>query len=278
MLFLLVYVVPIGYALVQSTQKTTVSGLYGLAGKRTEFVGLTNYLDALGSADFRASLLRVVLFGVVEVPVMVLLATVLALLLDSASARLPRLFRVSFFLPYGVPGVIASILWGFLYLPGISPISKGLSAIGLGVDFLSPSTVLWSIANIVIWQVAGYNVLIISAQLQSVPREIIEAARVDGASGRQTTLLIKLPLVRPAIVLATVFSIIGVLQLFAEPLVLKPITTSISSTYTPNLTSYTEAFTNNNTGLAAAEAVLLALLVCALSFGFLRLVNRRSKT
>jgi multiple sugar transport system permease protein len=71
-----------------------------------------------------------------------------------------------------------------------------------------------------------------------------------------------------------VFTIIGTLQLFAEPLVLRPVSTTINSTYTPNLSAYTEAFTNNNYSLAAAESVLLALAAFVLSFGFLRLVGR----
>jgi multiple sugar transport system permease protein len=261
---------------VQSTLQTKVSGLYGLDGRHTIFVGLSNYSQALRSEDFVASVGRVLLFGVVEVPIMVVLATGLALLMDAASARLSGLFRVSFFLPYGVPGVIASILWGFLYVPGISPISKALGVLGLHVDLLSPSVVLWSIANIVTWQAAGYNVLIMNAQLRSISGDVIEAGRIDGASGWQLAWRIKLPLIRPAIVLAAVFSIIGVLQLFGEPLILKPITSSISSTYTPNMTSFTQTFSNNDPGLGAAESVLLALVICALSLAFLRLVNGRS--
>jgi len=78
-------------------------------------------------------------------------------------------------------------------------------------------------------------------------------------------------------VLTTVFTIIGTLQLFAEPLVLKPLSTAISFTYTPNLSAYNEAFNNNNYGLAAAESVLLALGAFVLSFGFLRLVGRSGR-
>ena len=105
----------------------------------------------------------------------------LALLLESASARWPGLFRAAYFMPYGVPGVIATILWSFLYVPGLSPIVDMASVVGLQVDFLGPDTVLWSIANIVTWTYTGYNMLIIIAQLKAIPAELYEAAKVDGA-------------------------------------------------------------------------------------------------
>jgi len=273
-LFACFFVAPIGYAIYQSLIKVERTGVLGLGGSHTVFAGLGNYSDALSNSQFVASAGRIVLFTAVEVPVMIGLATVLALLLDSGLAHWPRAFRTAYFLPYGVPGVIASILWGFLYVPGISPISEALAKVGVDVDFLSNGTVLWSLANIVTWSFVGYNMLIVIAQLQAVPTEIYDAARVDGASRLQIALRIKLPLVRPAIVLTSVFTIIGSLQLFAEPLVLHVLTPNIDRHYTPNLSAYTEAFQNNNQSLAAAEAVMLALVAFALSFGFLKVVRR----
>jgi multiple sugar transport system permease protein len=273
-LFACFFLAPIGYAIYQSLVEVQRSGLLGLGGEHTVFAGLGNYSDALSSDNFMPSAGRILLFTVVVVPVMIGSATLLALVLDSGLARWPGAFRAIYFLPFGIPGVIASILWGFLYVPGISPISEALGKVGVDVNFLGANTVLWSIANIVIWTFVGYNMLIVVAQLQSIPREIYEAARVDGASRVQIALRIKVPLVRPAIVLTAVFTIIGSLQLFAEPLILRVLTGNINRHYTPNFSAYTEAFQNNNQSLAAAEAVLLALVACALSFGFLRIVRR----
>jgi multiple sugar transport system permease protein len=272
-LFALFFAVPIGYAVYQSFIAVRRTGPLGLGGTSEVFAGLDNYTSALSNDAFVDSLLRVLLFAVVQVPVMIVLATTLALLLDSASARGIKFFRTAYFLPYGVPGVIASILWGFLYVPGVSPILDVANGLGLHPDLLGRSTVLWSIANIVTWEFAGYNMLVIVAQLKAIPGDLYEAARIDGASGWQVVRHVKLPMLRPAIVLTTVFTIIGTLQLFAEPLILKPVSTSISSTYSPNLSAYNEAFVNNNYNLAAAESVLLALAACVLSFGFLRLVS-----
>lgn len=274
-LFGLLFVAPIGYAIYQSLIKIERTGPMGLGQSEEVFAGLENYTRAVTESTFVDSVGRVLLFAAVQVPLMIVFATLLALLLDSASARWPGLFRAVFFLPYGVPGVIATILWGFLYVPGISPVVDGLSALGLQVDLLGPSTVLWSIANIVTWTFVGYNMLVIIAQLKAIPTELYEAATVDGANAWRVVWHVKLPLVRPALVLTTVFTIIGTLQLFAEPLVLKPLSTAITFTYTPNLSAFNEAFRTNNYGLAAAESVLLALGAFVLSFGFLRLVGRR---
>lgn len=274
LLFAAFFLAPIGYAVYQSLVRIERTGPLGLGGQAEVFAGLDNYVRALEESGFVSSILRVLLFAGVEVPLMIALATALALLLDTASARGVRFFRTAFFLPYGVPGVIASILWGFLYVPGISPILEGLDLIGLQVDLLGPDTVLWSIANIVTWEFAGYSMLVVIAQLHGIDRGLYDSARVDGATAWQVVRHIKLPLVRPAIVLTTVFTLIGTLQLFSEPLVLRPLSTGISSHYTPNMSAYSEAFQNNSYNLAAAEAVLLALVAFVLSFAFLRTGGR----
>jgi multiple sugar transport system permease protein len=273
LVFALAYVVPIAYALYRSLFVTRRQGAFG--APRDAFGGLSNYAQALSDSAFVRSIGRMLLFGIVQVPVMLLLALVFALLLDSAVVRLRRFFRLSYFAPYAVPTVIAAIMWGFLYAPGLSPIVDGLRSLGLDVDFLTSATVLWSMANIVTWTYTGYNMLIIYAALQGLDRELYDAARVDGASGLQVALRVKVPLIRPALVLTGVFSIIGTLQLFTEPQVLRSVTTSITSTYTPNLVAYTAASANNY-NYAAAISVLLALATGILSFAFLRFTQRRA--
>jgi multiple sugar transport system permease protein len=274
--FALFFVLPICYAIYESLYRVQQTKLYG-GGGQTVFAGVANYAQAINDTNFVHSVLRVLLFAAVEVPVMIVVPLALALLLESMSARWPQIFRGFYFMPFGVPGVIASLLWGFLYVPGISPIVDIFAALGLPHDFLGAGSVLWSIANIVTWQFAGYNMLILIAQLKAISGDLYEAARIDGAGAWKTIWYIKLPLVRPALVLTTVFTIIGTIQLFAEPLVLQPNSGAITSHYTPNLTAYTEAFQNNNYNLAAAEATLLALAAVVLSFGFLELVGRGSR-
>ncbi|HUA31776.1 MAG TPA: sugar ABC transporter permease [Streptosporangiaceae bacterium] len=277
LLFALFFLLPIGYAIYESFLKVHVSGLgLGPGSTTTVFAGLANYGQVFSDSSFLQGVSRVLLFAVVQIPVMLLFATILALLLDSAAARFTRFFRLAFFLPYGIPGVIAAILWSFLYLPGLSPVVAALHDTGFGtVNFLGANSVLWSIANIVTWEYTGYNMLIIYAGLHAIPADLYEAARLDGASEWKVATRIKLPLVSSSLVLTAVFSIIGTLQLFSEPQVLRAITDNISSSYTPNLLAYTQAFTANNPNYAAAIAVVLAIGTFILSFGFLRLVQRR---
>jgi multiple sugar transport system permease protein len=267
LLFAAFYVAPIGYAIKQSFYKVERTGTFGPA---TEvFGGLAQYQRVFSDGPFWESIGRVLLFGVVQVPVMLGLALVLALLLDSGLVRGRRFFRLAFFVPYAVPGVVAAIMWGFLYSPNLSPFTSVTNA----WDLLSADLVLWAMANVVTWIYVGYNMLIIYSSLLAIPQEVYEAARIDGAGAIRTAWSIKIPLVMPAIVLTTVFSIIGTLQLLAEPAVFRTFSSAVSSTYTPNLTVYsTSSIPNFN--LAAAFSVVLALATCLLSFGFLKLTSR----
>lgn len=274
-LFAFAFILPIIIAIGQSFTKVERSGLYGEAGTVTSFAGFENYARALENQNFLDSFLRMVLFGAVQVTVMIVAAVVLALLLESASAKWPGAFRTIYFIPYGVPGVIATILWAFLYIPGLSPVVDTLQVVGIDYDFLAEGNVLWSIANIVTWTYTGYNMLIIVAQLKSIPGDLYEAARVDGAGPVRIATRIQLPLVRPAILLAIIFSIIGTLQLFAEPQVLMTMAPAIDSEYTPNLSAYTRAFQYSDYGVAAAQAVIIAVVAFVLSFVALSVSTRR---
>ncbi|UQN29306.1 carbohydrate ABC transporter permease [Brachybacterium kimchii] len=274
LLFLFTMVLPIIIAIVQSFLTVQRTGLVGEDGAVSRFAGLENYLAALTNQNFTDSILRMLAFGVVQVTVMIVASTILALLLESASARWPGLFRAAYFLPYGIPGVIATILWSFLYVPGLSPIVDALGWVGIDVDFLGPNMVLWSIANIVTWTYTGYNMLIIIAQLKAIPADLYEAAKIDGAGPLRVVTSIQLPLIRPALMLTIIFSIIGTLQLFAEPQVLSSMSSGINSEYTPNLSAYAYAFQYNDLGMASAEAVIIALAAFILSAAALGISNR----
>jgi multiple sugar transport system permease protein len=189
-------------------------------------------------------------------------------------ARAKRFFRLVYFVPYGIPGVVAALMWAFLYDPRLSPIVDLLNSAGAHVDLLGPGAILWSIGNVVTWTYTGYNMLILYAALQAVPSDIEEAARMDGANGWTIALRIKLPIIRPALVLTGVFSIIGTFQLFTEPQVFRSISTSVTSTYTPNLAAYSLASGDDYSG-AAALSVILAAVTFLLSFLFLRFASRR---
>jgi len=273
-LFVGMYVAPIAFAIYKSMFRIQRDAL-GLGGTQEIFDPLFNYAYALGDATFITSIGRVLLFGVVQVPVMLGLALGIALLIDSASARAKSFFRLSSFAPYAVPTVVSALMWSFLYSPTNGPMGQLLGWFGIEVSFLSQDLALWAVANVVTWGWTGYNMIIIYAALQGVPGEVLEAAKLDGASPWRTAWSIKVPLVRPAILLTTIFSIIGSAQLYNEPFVLKQSTGAIDASYTPIMAAQA-SLQAANYPYAAAQSVLLAVGVAVLSVLFFRLTSRRS--
>lgn len=272
--FVLFYLVPVGYALWQSFRAVhRTGGQYGTS--YTSFGGFEQYQKVFENAEFWSSIGRIGLFGIVQVPVMLFVALIMALLLDTPLLKLKSVFRMTAFMPYAVPGVIAATMWSYLYSPQLSPVVDLLNGIGLDPDFLGPGAVLWSAANISTWLWTGYNMLIMYSALQSIPQELYEAAKLDGASNWAIAWRIKVPIIAPSIVLTTVFSIIGTLQLYAEPAVLRQISSNISSTFTPNMLAYAVA-SGNNYQQAAAISVVIAVITFVLSFGFMRLTSKRA--
>jgi multiple sugar transport system permease protein len=269
LLFALFLIVPLVYALQLSLfQQRLVGG--------NVFVGLHNYLAAFTDSNFLDGIRRMALFGVVQIPVMIGLALAFALLLDGGLVWLRRTFRMAFFLPYAVPSVVAALMWGYLYGPSFGPLSEIGHNLHVPVPaFLSPSWMLVSIGNVVTWEYAGYNMIILFAALQAVPSELREAAAVDGASQWVIARRIKVPLIKPALLLTIVFSIIGTLQLFNEPQIMFSIApTVIGNHYTPNLYAYTLAFTNQQYNYSAAISFTLGAVVFIGSYTFMLVTNR----
>ncbi|MEU0832879.1 sugar ABC transporter permease [Streptomyces sp. NPDC005969] len=274
-LFIAMMLAPIGYAIYQSFYQVQRQGLFG--GAQTErFAGFENFSAALHDGDFTASLGRVMLLGAFQVPVMLGLALVLALLLDSRSARFRKTFRLTFFLPYALPGAIAAVMWSFLLVKDLSPFTGPLAAIGIHTDFLSAGWIPVSIGNMITWGWTGYNMLIIYSALQAVPGDVIEAATLDNCTGWRLAWYVKIPMVRPALVLTTVFSIIGTAQLYTEPAVLAAARIPGASNKFSPIMNTTLTASQADPNLAAAESVLLALVTLVLSFGFLKFTQRRT--
>ena len=119
--------------------------------------------------------------------------------------------------------------------------------------------------------------IVIYTSLRAIPAEVFEAARLDGCSQLQIALRIKIPMVAPSLVLTFFFSIIATLQVFSEPTTLKPLTNSLSTTWSPLMKVYQDAFVNNDIYAAAAQAVIIAVATLVLSFGFLRVANSRTQ-
>ncbi|MFI8998563.1 carbohydrate ABC transporter permease [Streptomyces sp. NPDC053542] len=272
-LLVTVFLIPVGTAVWLSFFGADQPGL-GFGPERTVFVGLRSYAAVLTDPTFLGGLGTVAAYCLVYIPLMVVCALALALLLDSGVVRLRAWAQLALFLPHAVPGIIAAIIWLYLYTPGISPVIELLGQADITVDFLGVHTVLPSIVNIAVWSNLGYNTIIFYAALQAVPREVIEASVVDGAGPVRTALQVKTPLVRSSVVMVAMFTLIWGLQLFTEPMLLGQQTPMINSRFTPSMYIYDAAFNRNNYSLAAAASVILLLFTIALSYGVTRWTNR----
>jgi multiple sugar transport system permease protein len=277
-LFVLFLLAPILYSVYLSLRRVKVSGLgLGLGSRHEVWAGLSNYVRSLTDPDFLPSVQRVFAYGMIVVPVMLGLALLMALLLDAGRTRVGTFARTAIFLPYAVPAVVASLLWGFLYLPRVSPINDLLTGLGMTPpDLLSDSWVLYAVANIAVWGGTGFNMIVLYTALRAIPTDLFEAARLDGASDIQIAWRIKIPIVLPSLIMTFVFSLIATLQVFAEPMTLRPLSNTISTTWTPLMKVYRDAFTRNDVYSAAATSVVIALATFVLSFGFLKLVGNRA--
>jgi multiple sugar transport system permease protein len=274
--FVFLYLLPIGYAIHQSLYLEKQSGL-GLGGSTTEFVGLENYQQGLTDSAFMTSILRVVLFACVQIPFMLLVSLMLALCLDAVTSRVAGRFRILLLVPYMIPGVVAAIVWINLYSPAVGPLTPLGELFGFDWNFFAPSMVWPAIGNLLTWHGIGYNMVIIYSALQGVPRELFEAARLDGASELRIARSIKIPFVRGALVLTALLSIIQMLQIFNEPALFRNVTPeTISDSFAPIMIIYNQAFNAGNYNYAAALSVLLALFLGVASFLFYRLTSREA--
>ena len=270
-LFVLLFLAPLGYAAYISLfQQRLIGG--------TTFVGLDNYLTAIKDPLVTHGVLRVARFFVIQVPVMLLLSLLFALALDSGLLRFAKYVRLGIFIPYAVPSVVASLMWGYLYGPDYGPFAQLARGLNLPIPpFLGEGWMLGSLANIVSWEFIGYNMILLYAALRAIPSDLYEAAAVDGAGAWRIAWSIKIPTLRPALMLTLVFSVIGSFQLFNEPQLLQKIApTVIDSAYTPNYYAYSLAFTGQQINYAAAVSFLLGLVIVIVSYAVLLTANRRS--
>ncbi len=256
--FVAFYLAPVFYAIYLSL---FIRKRIGVGPPKEVFGGVENYVRAVQDTDFLNGLKNIFLFGIVQIPVMLGLAILLALLLDQSRGLFSRICRTVYFLPYTIPTA--------------SPFNQVLSGLHLGsVDFLSPAILLFSIGNIVTWTWTGYNMITLFAALQNIPKDIFEAARVDGATTWNIVRYIKVPLVIPTVQLCLIFSIIGTSQLFTEAFVMRPLG-YVADNITPNLYLYLTAARDANYAYAGALAIVMAVVIFALSGAFLRRISSR---
>jgi multiple sugar transport system permease protein len=269
-MFTLFMIVPLAYAVYQSLYTTKLIG-------GTSFTGFSNYSTVLQSGPFWGGVIRVAIFGAIQIPIMLTIAFFFATIFDLGVAKWGRVFRAIFFIPYAVPIVVSALMWGFLFDPEFGPFDKFMEAIGFhNFNWMSSTFMVPTIIIIAIWEWTGYNCVILYTALKSVPRDVIEAAILDDTPLWKIILRIKLPMVRPAIVMLVFLNTIGAMQLFIEPFILNNYQAGvITNTWTPVLDIYNTAIADGEYQLGAAMAVVLALIVVVISVGSLAFRNRR---
>ncbi|UYK40278.1 carbohydrate ABC transporter permease [Microbacterium terricola] len=263
--FSIFLIAPLAYAFYLSLFKKALIG-------GTQFVWFDNYLKAFTDDSFLNGVWFVVRFSIVLIPLQMLVSLVIALVLDAVVTRFTRFSRLMVFLPYAIPAAIGALMWGFLYSDNFGPLSDLFGLFGqTAPDFLSPDLIFFGLLNVVTWQWAGYYMIILYAALQGIDPSIYEAARIDGANAWQIAVRIKVPMVSSALLLILVFALIGTLQFFNEPMMLKFLAAgSIGPDFTPNMYAYQQAFAlaNFNYGSAISFALGFVVFVCVYIFMF----------
>lgn len=259
--FIFVFIIPIIYSIYISLFQNKLIG-------GEVFVGLDNYKEILKDGNFWDGVKRVVLYTVIQVPIMLMIAELLALGLDSMRLRATKFIRIISFLPYGVPAIVSTLMWGFMLGIKYGLFKNINDLLGTSLNPFSPRWTLVSIAIMATWTYAGYNMLIFYSSLKAIPLELYEAAEIDGANAWNIVWYIKMPAIRGSLVVTIIFSIIGSFQLFNEPMILSKMVgnSGITNYYTPNIYVYNLAFTGSQQGYAAALAIVMAVITIAIAY------------
>ncbi|MFI7500144.1 carbohydrate ABC transporter permease [Streptomyces sp. NPDC049687] len=279
LLFLGFGLIPVGFSLYVSFHRWDGLG-------PMEWAGLSQYQYLLGDSDFWNSVGNTIVIWALATFPMIFLAMVTAVMLNSA-VRFKNVYRFAYFLPNVTSVVAVAIIFGSVFSTNFGLVNALLQAIGVDqVAWLNtPWGIKVAIATLMTWQWTGYNAIIFLAGLQTIPGELYEAARMDGAGPLQTFFRITLPMMRPVLLFVLVVSTVTGLQSFSEPQVLLQ-TTANDSTYaggpghsgqTMVLYFFQQTFDNNDFGYGAAVAWGIFLVVILFSIINWRLVQRRGE-
>jgi lactose/L-arabinose transport system permease protein len=242
------------------------------------WAGLGNFAVMRDDELLLESLWNTVVIGLLHVPPMLVLAFLLAVVLNSSWIRLRALFRTSIFLPCVTPMVVIAIVFGLLLSPERGLLNYALSSAGLGkVDWTGDGG--WSkvaVAMLVMWRWTGYNMVLMLAGLQGIPREYYDAADVDGAAGWRRMWHVTLPLMRPTFVFCLILSVIGTVYMFDEPFVLTRGGPGTSSTNF-GLYLFNVAFADFRFGYASCIAYTISVGVLLVSLALNRFRHDREE-
>jgi len=251
--------------------------IYSLAHiDNLRFVGFDNYLNLLRNPLFWSALGNTLYFVAVGVPLSIAVSLGAAMLLHSRLGLFKPFFRTAFFAPVVTTVVAVAVIWRYLFHTKYGLVNWGLSSFGIDpVDWLGdPHWAMPTIILFAVWKNFGYNMIIFLAGLQSIPEDLYEAARIDGAGTWKQFRHVTLPMLGPVLLLVGILTMAGYFQLFAEPYVMTqggPLESTKSVLYL----MYEEGFKWWNLGNASAVAFLLFVLMVATTSGLLWFARRK---
>jgi len=252
--------------------------IYALADSRNmRLVGLQNYAQLLQTPLFWQAFGNTLYFVVVGVPLSITVSFGAALLLHSRLVKFRAFFRTALFAPVVTTLVAVAVIWRYLFHPHYGLLNYTLGRIGAPpIDWLGdPHWAMPAIIVFAVWKNFGYNMIILLAGLQSIPEQLYEAARIDGASMWQQFRHVTLPMLAPIVTMVNILTIAGYFQLFAEPYVMTqggPLQSTVSVLYF----MYEEGFKWWNLGSASAVAFVLFLFIFCVTAVQLRLARWQS--
>ncbi|GIO98887.1 ABC transporter permease [Paenibacillus lautus] len=268
-LFILTLIPVIGSLLLSFTNWNFVAGMGAI-----KFAGLSNFVTLFKDSAFMQSLVNNLVF-IITVPVTMILALVLSVLIDR-QVYLKGAFKVIYFLPYISSIVAVAMVWQVLFHPSLGPVNNALMSLGIDnppkwladIDFALPSLMM-----IQVWILLGYNIIIYIAGLQSIPRDLYEAAEIDGANAWVKFRSITLPCISPTTFFLLVTGIIGTFKIFDLIQVLTQGGPANSTTVIV-YELYDTAFNQLKTGYASSMALIL-FLICLLITGAQMLAQKK---
>jgi ABC-type sugar transport system permease subunit len=269
----LVLVVPTVGALLLSL---TDFDIYALADVRSlRFVGSANFVELVRTPLFWHAVANTLVFAAIGVPAAIGMSLAAALLLASATLRWKPVWRLLLFAPYVTTLVATALVWRYVLDARSGLLNYALSLAGIApVDWLGdPRTSIPATLIFIVWKVFGYNMLVFVAALSTVPQDLHEAARLDGAGAWARFRHVTLPAIGPALILAAVLSVANFLQIFTEPYVMTH-GGPAQSTVTVLYFMFDQGFTWWNLGMASAVAVLLFIAIMILTAVQARLARR----
>lgn len=241
---------------------------FGQRGAKMWFTGLSNYVSVVTDPLFWKGFVFPLFLVLVQVPLMIVIAIFIGLLYEKV--RRSAVYRLIFYLPYACPGVVAGIMWSYMFSKSMSPIVPLVKILGVAnPDFVTVPNLPWLLLIIILWEWTGYTSLIVYSTLVSLPKEYNEAAELDGATWLKVAYYIKVPLLRNTVLVLFIFNLIGAMRVFNEPYMFRYLLV-LPMNYTPAIFMYNMAFFHGSFNYAITMGLVLAAVTFVISFFFMR--------